>query len=96
MAILRRLLSPINGLVKRVSSELNGRAKCHGWLIKGQAPMSWWDRGSTAPVLRESLAASLGKLIQINRRIRFDQTSHFRVVYHTSLATPRVATLRLG
>lgn len=58
VVMLRRLLSPINGLVKWISAELNDKAKCQGWLMKGQAPMSWWDRGSTAPVLRESLAAN--------------------------------------
>ena len=35
-----------------------GSAKIQGLLINGHGPISWWERGKTAPVLRESLAAS--------------------------------------
>ena len=48
----------MKGLVNPLPSAAAGRANPQGLAANGQAPMSWWESGSTAPARSESRAAS--------------------------------------
>ena len=48
----------MKGLVNPLPPAAAGRTIPQGLAAKGQAPMPWWESGSTAPARSESRAAS--------------------------------------